>query len=860
MITTVYTGSTERKALDWLVAAGAQVRVSYDTESTRLHAKAWRFHRDSGYSTVYIGSSNLTKSALLDGVEWNVRLSEVTSADILNKFLAAFDSYWLNTDYELYDPATDRDRLDAALNRSSGHGPAPPGNPLVFFDIHPRPYQQEMLERLSVERVRHGRHKNLVVAATGTGKTVVAALDFLALKSQLGDPTLLFVAHRQEILNQALGTFRQVLRDNAFGELYVDGHRPDIGRQVFASVQSLAKRNLDELKPTFFDVVIVDEFHHAAADTYARLLNHVRPKELVGLTATPERADGDSVLGYFGDHIAVELRLWDALERDLLCPFHYFGLNDQTDLSAVGWSRRGYDAAALEQLYTGNDARVNLVLHQLADKLADPTKMRALGFCVSIAHAEFMAERFSRAGLRSEAISARTDAETREASLHRLQNGDVRALFAVDIFNEGVDIPSVDTLLFLRPTESAVVFMQQLGRGLRRSSDKACVTVLDFIGRPNRRFRFDLRYRAITGASRTEVEKQLEAGFPVLPAGCTMQLDRVAQQVVLANLRGAIPANRNRLRDELALLARSTRFSNRAPTLKEFLEETNLELEDVYRNGSWSGLKRSAGLEQSTIGPHEKAIADRISRILHMDDDLRLRGYRQALGLNPGRPDASIVESLYFALLHKDVEVRDINSVNEVFAEHPVVVAELSEVLTLLERRTIHLTYPLDAEVGWRHNVPLSVHARHSTDDILTAFGLLAMNRQAFTQKGVFRDEQTNSDFFLITLEKTERDYSPSTLYNDYAISPTRFHWQSQSMDTEAGAAGQRYIHHLERKGYIFLFVRHRKRSGQRAAPYTFLGPARYASHHGERPINFIWELERPMPADFFREVKIVAG
>jgi superfamily II DNA or RNA helicase len=729
----------------------------------------------------------------------------------------------------------------------------------VFFDIHPHQFQQEMLERLSVERSRHHRHRNLVVAATGTGKTVVAALDFKALKVQLVEPTLLFVAHRREILNQALGTFRHVLRDNTFGELYVDGHRPESGRHVFASIQSLAQHP-EQINPDFFDVVIIDEFHHAAANTYAKLLHHIRPKELLGLTATPERADGESVLGYFNDYISVELRLWDALERDLLCPFQYFGLNDQTDLSAVQWTRKGYDTNALEQLYTGNDARVNLVLQQLHEKLVDPTRMRALGFCVSIAHAEFMADRFSRAGLASEAISATTATETRKAALLRLQAGDTRALFAVDIFNEGIDVPSVDTLLFLRPTESPVVFMQQLGRGLRRSEDKACVTVLDFIGQPNRRFRFDLRYRAITGASRTEVEQQIEEGFPLLPAGCSMQLDRVAQQIVLANLKSAIPSTRNRMVTELQLLAQSTRFLRRPPTLEEFLEETKLELEDVYRNGSWSGLKRQAGLECSPPGNHEDALGRRIFRLLHVDDDLRLRGYRQILGLEAGTPSASMAEGLYFSLLHRDVVIGDLREVREVLAQHPTVVAELAEVLTLLEKRIPHLTYPLDQEMGWVHHVPLSVHARHSTDDILTAFGILGRNRPAFTQRGVFRDERTNSDFFLVTLQKSERDYSPSTLYNDYAISPTLFHWQSQSMDAEAGAAAQRYIRHQERQGNIFIFVRHHRRTGQRAEPYTLLGAARHVSHNGEKPVNFVWQLTRPMPTDFFRRAKVVGG
>jgi superfamily II DNA or RNA helicase/HKD family nuclease len=860
VITTVYTGSTERKAIDWLVSLGAEVRVSYDTEATRLHAKAWRFHRESRYSTVYIGSSNLTKSALLDGVEWNVRLSEVTSPDILNKFEAAFETYWSSSHYLPYDPRIDADRLDAALRRAGSQGTAASVDTLAFFDVQPRPHQEAMLERLSVERLRHGRHKNLVVAATGTGKTVVAALDFKTLRTQLAEPTLLFVAHRQEILGQALGTFRHVLRDNTFGELYVGGQKPKVGRHVFASVQSLAHRDLAELHPASFDVVIVDEFHHATADTYSRLLNHVRPKELVGLTATPERADGESVLKYFDDYISVELRLWDALDQGLLCPFQYFGLNDQTDLSTLRWSKKGYDTAALVELYTDNESRVNLVLEQLRQKLNDPGKMTALGFCVSIAHAQFMADRFTRAGLLSEAISADTDPDVRRAALLRLENGQVRALFAVDIFNEGVDLPSVDTLMFLRPTESPVVFMQQLGRGLRRAPNKPCVTVLDFIGKPHRHFRFDLRYRAISGGTRTEVERQIEAGFPSLPAGCTIQLDRVAQDIVLSNLRSAIPNTRPRMVAELTALAQSSRFGNRHPTLEEFLQETRLELEDVYRNTSWSGLRREAGLERRPTGPHEDRIRRRIRLLLHVDDELRLRGYRQIAGSAPGSPHDALYEGIYFSLLNGIVEVPDVKAISAVLAQHPAILTELVEVLDVLEKRTKHLTYALNAEAGWAHDVPLSVHAQHSTDDILTGFGLLGLDQNAFTQKGVFRDDRTNSDLFLVTLQKSERDYSPSTRYKDYAISATRFHWQSQSGDTQASETGQRYINHQELGGHIFIFVRHHKEVDNRTMPYLFLGPATYVSHEGQRPINFIWELKRPMPADFLADAKPVGG
>ncbi|MGE3507267.1 MAG: DEAD/DEAH box helicase family protein, partial [Vicinamibacterales bacterium] len=380
VITTVFTGSTERKALDWLVARGAEVKVSYDTQSTRLHAKAWLFRRNSGFSTAYIGSSNLSKSALVDGVEWNVRLSQVGSPDILEKFDATFDTYWESPEYESYDPVRDRVRFDRAVAPEQGD---PLEAPLLFLDVEPWPHQREMLEKLAVERDRHHRFKNLVVAATGTGKTIVAALDYKRLRDRHGDLRLLFVAHRQEILKQSLGAFRQVLRSGDFGELYVDGHRPDEWRHVFASIQSLDRLDLTQLDPSAFDVVIVDEFHHAATPTYRRLLDHLfeqvdardlrqPPRVLLGLTATPERTDEEDILHYFDNHIAVDLRLWDALERGLLCPFQYFGLHDNTDLSSVGWSRTGCDTADLERLYTGDDARVRLVLEQLSQKHRDP--------------------------------------------------------------------------------------------------------------------------------------------------------------------------------------------------------------------------------------------------------------------------------------------------------------------------------------------------------------------------------------------------------------------------------------------------------------------------------------------------------
>jgi superfamily II DNA or RNA helicase/HKD family nuclease len=865
VITTVYTGSTERKALDWLVALGAQVKVSYDTQSTRLHAKAWLFRRATGYSTAYIGSSNLSKSALLDGVEWNVRLSQIGSADVLAKFDATFEGYWSSPEYERYTAdAAQAIRLDGALNPIAADTL---DAPLTFLDVTPWPHQSEILEKLDAERERHRRWKNLVVAATGTGKTMVAALDYKQLreKATLGrDPRILFVAHRQEILKQSLGTFRQVLRDGQFGELYVAGDVPREWRHVFASVQALSRLDLERLAPDTFDVVIVDEFHRAGAPTYARLLAHLRPRVLLGLTATPERTDSEDILHYFDGHIAAEMRLWDALERQLVCPFQYFGVHDGSDLSSLKWARGGYDVADLERVYTGNDARVRMVLQQLADKHRDWRQMRALGFCVSVTHAQFMARRFTEAGLPSIAVSGDTPTDERASALSQLRTGQVRALFAVDLFNEGVDLPEVDTILFLRPTESALVFLQQLGRGLRRHERKDCVTVLDFIGQAHQKFRFDLRYRAITGATRTEVEKQVERGFPFLPAGCSMQLDRVATEVVLRNIRQAVPSRRPAMERELRMLLSSDEFRGRVPSLQQFLESSGLELDDVYKSGSWSGLKRAAGVPQPAAGPQESKIGDALRRLLHLDDPLRLSTYLRAMGnsrsdeISPS--DRRLLAGLHFALMPASPAPATLEQSLGLLHQHPAIAAELQELLLLLEERSDRLTFPLNDEMGWAHDVPLSVHARHTVDDILTAFGTLEVGGTAYKQKGVFRDERTNSDFFLVTLEKSERDYSPSTLYRDYAISPEYFHWESQSRDTQRSPTGQRYISHRERKGHILLFVRERREQDGRTMPYTFLGPADYVSHTGERPIAFVWRLRRPMPAALYRDAKVAAG
>jgi superfamily II DNA or RNA helicase/HKD family nuclease len=846
VITTVYTGSTERRALDRLVDLGAQVKVSYETQATRLHAKAWLFQRDSGYSTAYVGSSNLTHTALSEGVEWNVRISEAETPALLDKFRATFESYWADPSFEDYDPAKFADAIAAGRR----------GSQIVFLglDVHPFPHQVEILERLQAEREIHGKHRNLVVAATGTGKTVVAALDYRRLSKDGHRPTLLFVAHRREILGQSLRTFRAVLHDANFGEELYEGRRPTEYKHVFASIQSLS-RSLESLPPKHFQIVIVDEFHHAEANTYRALLDRLEPEELLGLTATPERADERDILARFDGRFASELRLWDALEAGLLCPFQYFGLHDNTDISHVPWSRKGYDADVLERVYTADDARAGLVIREVAEKHSDIKTMRALGFCVTIAHAEFMARKFNDAGIPALAVSANSREEERRTALQRLKAREMNILFAVDLFNEGIDVPEIDTVLFLRPTESATVFLQQLGRGLRRAEGKDCLTVLDFIGTQHRLFRFDARYRALLRGSGTGVTRQIREDFPFLPSGCSMQLDRVARDIVLKNVANAIGSTFQSLVTALHDLGRDV-------SLQEFLVEADVEMERIYRNGrTWMSLRREAGLPAPTPGPEIDSLSRGLERLLHVDDSRWLEVFRSALASSPSTAwrfserETRILTGIAFTLFGP-VAPTDIPEMITRLSNNPDICAEALELVSLLEAGLIHVTTPLEDVLDLGNHPPLSLHSHYSLEEILAALGRSSLGKRFKTQAGVLWERALKCDVFFVTLEKDPKHYSLNTRYNDYAISPEIFHWQSQYLTREAGVTGQRYINHEARGSHVLLFVR--KTKDQRA--YTFLGPVKYQEHRGERPMSITWRLFRPMPADFFREARVAAS
>jgi len=841
VLTTTYTGSTEARALDVLEQAGAEIRVSYDTSTTRLHAKSWLFHRRSGYSTAYIGSSNLTHSAQVSGLEWNVRLSGARNPEAIDKLAAVFESYWHGGTFLPY-------RREEFLEQTESARPGP-SFLLSPIEIRLEPFQEDLLARIALARSQ-GHHRNLLAAATGTGKTVMAAVDYSRLSAALPRARLLFVAHREEILTQALGTFRHALREPTFGELWVGGARPQRFEHVFASIQSLDAAGLAHLARDHFDVVVVDEFHHAAAPSYRRLLEHVTPRELLGLTATPERSDGLPVLSWFGDRIAAELRLWDAIDQHRLTPFVYYGIHDTTDLRDVPWRRgAGYDVERLTEVLTANDAYARVVLQELARRTADPAQIRGLGFCVSVAHARFMARIFNEAGVKATAVWADTPDAERATALVDLKHRRLNVVFSVDLFNEGVDVPAVDTVLFLRPTDSPTLFLQQLGRGLRRLDGKSVCTVLDFVGQHRKEFRYDRRFRALLGGTRQDLERQIHAGFPFLPAGCHMELDAVASRIVLENVRQAVPARWTARVDELRGLA----AGEKDVSLATYLAATGLEPEEIYAgNRSWTALRQAAGLATAPAGPLEEKLLRGCGRILHVDDPRRIEAYRKLLRLSAPSALAAIpfadrrlanmlVASVADKAVTKTTSLADGVALLEA---HENVRDELLAILDVLEGRISHSTQRLASHP----DVPLAVHARYSRLEILAAFGLRDGGKMPPWQSGVYWAKGVPADLLAFTLDKTSGGFSPTTRYRDYAISRELVHWESQSAVRADSPTGKRYQAHAEQGTAIMLFAR--LNTADRA--FWFLGPATYVRHEGEQPMAITWRLEYPLPADLY--------
>lgn len=851
LITTTYVGATDAKCIEYLaMLPNTEVKVSYNTKNERVHVKAYLFYRNTGFHTAYIGSSNISKTALTKGLEWNVKLNNTEIPHVIHTAQQTFETYWNSRDFESYDPQRHSEKLRIALKEGRfGAGDEKELN-LGYFDLKPYNFQEEILEKLEVERSVHGRYRNLVVAATGTGKTVISAFDFRRFYEKNPGTKLLFVAHRKEILQQSLGTFRGILKDHNFGELWVDGEEPTEYQYLFASVQTLNNRleRLD-LSANYFDFIIIDEVHHIAADSYRPIIHRFSPQILVGLTATPERMDGSDILVDFCEHIAAEIRLPEALNQKLLCPFNYFGVSDSVDISQVSWSRGRYLPSELSQVYTGNDQRVGTVIASLEKYVTDIQEVRALGFCVTQDHAQYMAEKFTLAGLKADyLVSSRN--ENRNEIRKRLRNKEINYLFVVDIFNEGVDIPEIDTVLFLRPTESLTVFLQQLGRGLRLADGKECLTVLDFVGNARSEYDFEGKFRAMIGKTNTSITSELESNFQHVPLGCAIILEKQARETILKNIKASISPNRNQLIQKIRNFRHQ---SDLALTLKNFVTLYHYPLEVIYKRSTWSRLTFEAGVSKEPDSTYEKELLSCISKkwlstesYSYFSFILRLAKANFQVQIESlTRKEQQMCLMLHYDFWQNAGGFKSLEASISAIGINQDLVREIIEVL---EYRMDQIGFK-ELEIEFPYDQPLKVHGRYTRDQILAAFGFSTFETKSSNREGVAENSEINTELLFIDLNKSDEHYSPTTMYEDYALNETLFHWQSQNSARPDTGKGLSYINHKDNGKRILLFVREEKQNQfKNTMGYVFIGEGNFREYYGSKPMSINWELNEPIP------------
>lgn len=850
IITTTYTGATDYDAIARLATLpNTEIKISYDGTQDRLHAKSYIFIRNSGFHTAYIGSSNLSSYALKDGKEWNFKATQFELPQVIENVRNSFESYWCDDTFECFVPGVSDERLKKALGIDWE-------TPLLDFSaldlMRAKDYQQEILEKLDVERNVHGHFRNLVVAATGTGKTVIAAFDFKRYREAHPDCHFLFIAHRQENLHQAMQTFRIVLDDPNFGSIWDGNNEPSNYQHVFASKDTLRNRvDTLQLRADYYDYMVVDEVHHIVAPTYVKLMTCFKPQILLGLTATPERTnEQEDITVFFDGHISAEIRLPAALNAGLLAPFYYYGIPDNVNLSEVKWSGHGYDIAELSRIYTQNDYRTGLILRKMQEYIGNNQlhKVRALCFCVDKNHAKFMNAKFTLAGLKTDVLTSDDDDRHRNIVKKRLQAGTINYLFVVDLFNEGVDIPEIDTILFLRPTESATVFLQQFGRGLRLHKDKDHLTVLDFVGHSRAEFSYKERFEALIGRHSQNIKDEIEGGFANAPFGCKIILEEKAKEEIIANIEGYLRSlNKGRIMKEIAAYYK---LAKAAFSLKGFLTYSHVPFHKVYGSMTWGELCQLAGVCKD-VSVHAAQIKYAVKKKWLATDSFSY--FKQLLrfadsGFKCDTTKFTELEQRYAVMLYYDLydKAGSYTSIAQMFndlASDALFVQEFKEVVEYLKDKCV-APEKEDNSVYKNWN-PLRLHGVYTKAQIQAALGLSTLARKSPSREGVERLKDIKLEAMYVDIIK-KREEGSMTAYKDYAQNREFFHWETQNRVSEGSREAEAY---RNGENNMLLFVRQQVEHpdfGCRMG-FTYLGQVTMNSIEGSKPMQIVWHLNTPM-------------
>ena len=879
LLTGDYLGVTEPAALRLITDLEGERQLHvFQAAQIPFHPKAWMFTFAGDGGALIVGSSNLSRSALTDGIEWNLRHVDPVDPAPLLAARAAFEALLARSEVTELTPAW----IDAYEERRIAPPPAITGAPVETPETAPIPHevQAEALAALRATRAK-GYGAGLVVLATGLGKTFLAAFDSATAAR------ILFVAHREEILTQAMAAFRAVRPRARLGRY--SGEEKDAEADiVFASVQTLSgNAHLTRFEPRAFDYIVVDEFHHAAAATYRRIIDHFQPGFLLGLTATPDRTDGGDLLGLCEENLVYECDLWSGIDRGLLAPFHYFGVPDPVEYAQIPWRSGRFEEAALTEA-VATQARAENALEQLAKRGGKKT----IGFCVSRRHADFMAHCAQGRGRRAVAVHSGDTSAPRASALKALEDGDLDIVFAVDMFNEGVDVPSIDTVMMLRPTESPVIWLQQLGRGLRRSAKKTHLAVIDYIGNHRiflTKFRTLLKLGAGDGALRLALER-LNDKLIQFPAGCEVTYDLQALDILRSLIR------QPRDGEELAAFYRDFRERHGTrPTASEVqhagfnpartghagwlgfvadmgdMSEAQRaawtahralldEIETTRMTRSYKMLVIRAMIEAQAF-PGQIALTDMVERVARlarrnpqitadlsvdpndthrlravlMQQPLKILAETEWFHLGPGTFETTFAEAENTALAELASELVDWRLVRYLQARD--VVYEMPEVASLAEAAEEAAPQLIDPTKS------LTLWQEYQRDQIAPHFG--ALFNTGSWNAGIVVLTGMRAMILLVTMDKGSM--SVGGHYADQFASPTRFVWQTQTSTRRDDRRGQ-ILSGAEPGWTVHLFLRKSKLRDGRAAPFRYAGTVRFAGWEGEAPITVQWDLAEPVP------------
>lgn len=871
IITSTYLNFTEPKALERITKfSNIDLKVFVATKETGFHTKAYIFENRDEYKII-IGSSNITQRALKSNVEWNVRVISKKDNTFVKEVLEEYLSLWEETSI------VNTEFLDSYSSLISEIRRAEKSKSIDFSDyeiIKPNYMQKRAIDNLN--RLRYsGEDKALVIAATGTGKTYMSAFDVINYKPK----KMLFIVHREEILRSAEKTFRKLVKNKQKTTGLLTGSRKDVyADYLFATIQSMSI-HFEEFKRDEFEYIIIDEAHHSASPSYKKVMEYFKPKFLLGMTATPERCDSESIFDIFNNNVALEVRLREALELDLVIPFHYFGITDFEGIDLKGVNID--DTAEISKRLKVNE-RVDFIIENMNFYGHDGEKRKCVGFCGGIDHAKYMAEEFNKRGITSVYLTSQNSPQEREYYIKRLESeeDDLQVIFTVDIFNEGVDIPSINLVLMLRPTNSPIIFIQQLGRGLRKHENKAFLTALDFIGNHNKAFLIAIALNGARYYDKDSLKVAVATQFANIP-GCTnIQMDRIAQERILQQLNEENFNSMKYLREEYFEFKKMNggktpyllmdyvkydgapdplKFLNKEKTyigfvanmekdedLKELLQEEVFlkilkELSDklpIKRIYEFSIIKYLLNNEEIST---EKAKSEILKYIDYADDESVIHALNC---LNGSYYDSAQLKNNVRCFEFKDGILSTTWDFKKIVQnkKYRIYIEDVINYALIRYEKEFESKY---------YGVPFfKLYEQYQMIDA-ALLSNYTKTHSSFRGSGLITN---GKEYFLFIDLHKEDNIKESINYKDKFLDRQYFQWQSPNSTSQGSERGKNIIFNKDRGINLHIFVRKYKQIDGIVQPYIYIGKGDVVEYFGEKPITVKMKLQNIMPTSLYRE------